>query len=251
MIYEKNPVKQYLLSLIDFSNIKTVLDIGCGYGSDLFEIGERVSEDAVLVGIDSIQKAIIGAKANLKADKRFLFKHENVEEGLSFDGNTFDLVYSCNTLECINDKTNLIKDIYRVLNPNGQVLFSHYDWDTQVFNLNNKKLYRKILHTFNDWQQPWMSACDPWMGRKLNGLFKKSGLFEGEVSVFVLTETEYKKGYKGYYAINEEFSALVDKGLIDKDDYEELKKEIEESADKGEYFYSINMYIYKGEKNSF
>ena len=241
-------VKSYIFSMIDYSNIKSVLDIGCGRGDLLIEMGEQLGKNATLVGIDSMKRSIDHAVEKTSGDERFSFKLEDIETGLGFCDNTFDIVLCNDVLECIKDQENLLKETYRVLKPGGQVIFSHYDWDTQVFNVRDKNLYRKILHTFNDWQQPWMTACDPWMGRKLHGLFNRAGLFDGEVSVYVLTETDYELGNKGYYAVNEEFIALVNKELISEEEFIEFRKDVQEHADRGEYFYSINVYFYNGIK---
>lgn len=248
-MYDKSIVKEYILSLIDYTKASAVLDIGCGRGEDLIEIADRIGENAKLYGVDAILKSIDFAKDKTIGDPRYQFELLNVEDGMNFKDNFFDVVYSCNVLECIKDKAKLLREIARVLKPGGQVVFAHFDWDTQVFNVNNKGLYRKILYTFNDWKQPWMTECDSWMGRKLHGVFESSGLFFGKVSVYVLAETEYKEGFKGYDAVNDEFKALVENGLIEEAEYNTFCNEILQIAEAGEYFYSINMYVYHGYKN--
>lgn len=248
IMYDKSKVKENILSLIDYSKASAVLDIGCGRGEDLIEIAGRIGERALLYGVDTIPKSIDLAKTRTDGDARFCFELLDVEDGLKFNDNTFDVVYSCNVLECIKDKNKLLNEVARVLKPGGQIVFAHFDWDTQVFNAKDKVLYRKILHTFNDWKQPWMAECDPWMGRKLHGIFESLCLFLGEVSVYVLVETEYREGFKGYNAVNDEFEALVQKRMIEESDYTAFYNEITQLAVKGEYFYSINIYIYHGHK---
>ena len=245
-MYSKSRVKEYILSQVDYAKASAVLDIGCGRGDDLIEIADRIGENAKLYGFDTISKSIDSAKAKADGDPRFHFELFDVEDGMNFEDDFFDVVYSCNVLECIKDKNKLLGEIARVLKPGGQVVFAHYDWDTQVFNVDNKDLYRKILHTFNDWKQPWMAECDPWMGRKLYGIFETSGLFTGDVSVYVLIESEYREGCKGYYAVNDEFRALVEKGLIEESEYNTFHSDILQMAETGQYFYSINMYVYHG-----
>lgn len=249
-MYDKTKVKEYILSLIDYSKASAVLDIGCGRGEDLIEIASRIGEKAILYGVDAIPQSIDLAKTKTNGDQRFYFEYLDAENGLRFYDNTFDVVYSCNVLECIRDKSKLLEEIARILKPEGQVVFAHFDWDTQVFNAKDKGLYRKILHAFNDWKQPWMAECDPWMGRKLHGVFKSFGLFSGEVSVYVLMETEYREGFKGYSAVNDEFKALIENKMIEESEYTAFCKEITQLAEKDEYFYSINMYVYHGHKKT-
>lgn len=125
---------------------------------------------------------------------------------------------------------------------------AHFDWDTQIFNTFDKNLYRMIIHTYNDWQQPWMNNCDAWMGRRISGIFNETGLFNGNVFVYVVIESEYKEGFRGYSLINEEFKALVEKGMIENSEFELFKDQIIQLEKTGHYFYSINLYTYVGQK---
>ncbi len=68
------------------------------------------------------------------SDTRFRFIQGDIITDLQFVNDSFDLVYSCNLLECIPDKQRLINEVGRVLKPGGQVVFCHYDWDSQIFN---------------------------------------------------------------------------------------------------------------------
>jgi hypothetical protein len=119
--------------------------------------------------------------------------------------------------------------------------------NTQLINGIDKQLVRKILHAFSDWKQPWMKDCDPWMGRRLWGAFSRSGLFDGAIRSYVLTNTDYAPEYYGFQRI-QDMEALVRHGMVPQQDYDRFIEEIRNLAKAGEYFYSITMYVYTGEK---
>ncbi len=240
-------MRDWIYSLVDLSHAQAILDAGCGDGFDLRQIGLEVSDTASLVGIDVSTKDITAARTATEHDSRFSFMTCDLEQKLPFAEASFDVVFSTNVLECIPDKQGLLSELHRLLRPGGQVVLSHFDWDTQVINGANKQLIRQLVHTYADWQQPWMRACDPWMGRRLCSVLNASGLFEGKIHTYTLTNTQFSSDTYGYARIMD-FKALARRGMVSAQDVESVLIEMRELADRGEYFYSINMYSYVGTK---
>ena len=240
-------MRNYIYSLIDFNNLETILDIGCGDGYDLIEIGKHANDNTSLMGLDFMEESIEKAKLKTDTDSRFSFKSHDITRGIPFKDEHFDVVFSNNMLECIKDKDALIEEFYRVLKPNGQIVCAHFDWDSQLIDGMNKNLVRKIVQTYNDWQQDWMADIDSWMGRRLWRTFNATGLFEGNIYTYVLTNTEFEEPYYGYRMIND-FKELVNQGLITQKEFTKFIKDIKMLAKTDQYFYSITMYIYAGRK---
>ena len=240
-------MRNYIYSLIDFNNLENILDVGCGDGYDLIEIGKHSNDNTSLIGLDLMEESIEKAKSKTDIDSRFSFKKHDITRGIPFKDEHFNVVFSNNMLECIKDKDALIKEIHRVLKPDGQIVCAHFDWDSQLIDGMNKNLVRKIVQTYNDWQQDWMTDIDAWMGRRLWRTFNGTGLFEGNIYTYVLTNTEFKEPYYGYRRIND-FKELVNQGLISQKEYTKFIKDIKMLAENDQYFYSITMYIYAGRK---
>jgi SAM-dependent methyltransferase len=150
-------------------------------------------------------------------------------------------------LECVIDKAALLREMARVLKPHGAVLCAHWDWDTQVYASEQPHRLRPLIHAFADWQQGWMDACDGMMGRKLWGIFQGSHLFTGHVEVYTHIETQYEPGQYGYDRL-QDVAALVQHGTVSPADYDQIIEEMQRLANRGEYFYSLNSYIYMGQK---
>lgn len=240
-------MREYVYSLIDLDGVRSALDLGCGKGYDLHRIGDMLGPDARLVGMDGSEKAMEAAKSEVGGDPRCELILADAAQPLPFADGEFDLVYSRDMLECIPDKDALIREVHRVLRPGGRVVFVHWDWDSQAIDGTDKDLVRKMVHTFGDWQQKWMADVDSWMGRRLWRTFKRSGLFEGKVYPYVVTDTEYAPGSRGYGTIND-FEVLVRRGMVSHEEFDRFIGDIRALAERGEFFYAVTTYIYVGRR---
>ncbi len=240
-------MREWLGGLLDWHGANAVLDLGCGDGGDLQRLAALAPERARLVGIDSSAKAIETARAATAGDMRFEWHEHDVSRGLPFADGAFDALFSLNLLECVPDKAALLAEMARVLRPGGAVVCAHWDWDTQTLDGADKALVRRIVQTFSDWQQAWMAASDGWMGRRLWPTFQRSGLFAGRIETYTLTNTVFAPGWTGYEQVGA-FGALARRGLISPDDYARFRDDIAALAAPGEYFYSITLYVYVGQK---
>ncbi len=241
----KNALYEKLDSLLelDLNRKYKILDIGCGHGELLGHLSGSMNSKSVLVGIDEIENSVEGAKKNYP---HLEFLREKFTDSLSFEDDCFDIVVSVDALECIPNKSALLDEVHRVLKPGGKALFAHWDWDTQVYNSENKSSIRKFTAAFSDWQQDWMEASDGQMGRRLWGLFEGSGKFKGKIASFTLLETEYREGEYGFDRLRD-LSGLVEAGNIESAEYKMICDEMQSLSDMNKYFYSVNSYIYVGE----
>lgn len=242
----KEPLFKKILSLLNLDSDRQydILDFGCGSGDFLSRISSTIASESTLIGIDSRQKPINQA-ATLYPD--IDFRQEKFVDSLSFPDSGFDIVISVDTMECIPEKMALVREVARVLRPGGTVVFAHWDWDTQVYNSEHKKIIRKFVLEFSDWQQGWMDASDGQMGRRLWGLFQGSGMFMGAMESFTLLETVYEKDQYGFDRL-QDLVGLVKAGRIDKAEHDMIHAEMMTLAESSTYFYSLNSYIYIGKK---
>ena len=241
----KDALFKKIRSLLEFDSNHEyrVLDIGCGKGELLGKLSHSMKTSSYLLGIDENKNSIEDA---LKNYPNLEFFCEKFKGALKYKDNSFDIVLSVDTLECISSKTLLINEIHRILKPGGTVLVAHWDWDTQVYNSANKSIIRKFVAAFSDWQQDWMEVANGQMGRQLWGLFEGSGMFKGNITSFTLIETEFREGKYGFDRL-QDLSGLVDEGSIKASDYELIFREMQTLSDASEYFYSLNSFIYYGE----
>jgi len=97
-----------------------ILDYGCGLG----EIVERCRE--LNIRAFGVEKFYAGANSRQIAEERRLLGdviHELEDDGrIPFDDEYFDLVVSNQVFEHVEDLENVVKEVARVLKPNGSLL---------------------------------------------------------------------------------------------------------------------------------
>lgn len=242
----KQLLNEKLLALLDVDADRrcAILDFGCGSGQLLEALSEVVSKQSNLIGIDADKEVIDQAKTRLP---NIDFRQDKFIDSFGFPDASFDIVISVDTLECIPEKEALVNEIHRVLKPNGNVIFAHWDWDTQIYNSAHKDVIRRFVTQFSDWQQPWMDSSDGLMGRKLWGKFQGGGKFQGDMSSFSLLETEYKPGNYGYDRLRD-LAGLVEKGEIEESEFNLIVREMKNMNNTKQYFYSVTSFIYCGTK---
>lgn len=113
------------ITLASLQEGETVLDLGSGGGIDCFMAAKRVGETGHVIGVDMTAEMIEKARAN-NADLGM----ENVEfrlgeiEHLPVADETIDVVISNCVINLSPDKTQVIRDTYRVLRPGGRIAVS-------------------------------------------------------------------------------------------------------------------------------
>ena len=105
-----------------------VLDFGCATGTFLYSLKDRGWD---LYGVDMSEKAVNYAKAVLGLN----VVRGTLEEA-SFPSNHFDAVFAWHVLEHLIDPLGTLKEIHRILKPNGYFIFevpNAASWEWRVF----------------------------------------------------------------------------------------------------------------------
>lgn len=95
-----------------------ILDAGCGPGSVTASLAEFVPQGRV-VGIDISGDVIKKAQSQENLPARCSFEVGDITKSLSFDDNTFDVVYTSQTLCHIPDALVAMRELRRVCKPGG------------------------------------------------------------------------------------------------------------------------------------
>lgn len=123
--YEEIPEKLKELSLPVASphflirrDYKSILDIGCGAGTDIYLISKRIMSSTI-VGVDiSLPLLKEGQKVH-----NLSVANANAQY-LPFKNDTFDLVIMNGTFNQINEKISFLSELRRVMKENGHLIIS-------------------------------------------------------------------------------------------------------------------------------
>ncbi len=100
-----------------------VLDMGCGAGVDTILAAMMVGPDGSAVGVDIVPEMIARAESNLKMTAINNASVRNTAGNkLPFPDETFDVVISNGVINLIPDKEGALKEIHRVLKPEGRLM---------------------------------------------------------------------------------------------------------------------------------
>jgi ubiquinone/menaquinone biosynthesis C-methylase UbiE len=120
----------YLPQVVTFSAYQNqkLLEIGCGVGIDLIRFAQG---GAIVTGVDLAETSIELAGQNftqngLQADLRVMNG-----EALTFEDNSFDVVYAHGVLQYTANPRQMIREMYRVLKPGGEAIlmaYNKYSW---------------------------------------------------------------------------------------------------------------------------
>ncbi len=112
---------------------EAVLDVGCGGGFDLFVAGRLVGPGGRAHGIDLTPEMVARAGQGLtEAGVSWARVEVGSIEEIPCDAASFDMVLSNGVLNLSPDKERAIRDIYRVLRPEGRLDFADIVQSGQV-----------------------------------------------------------------------------------------------------------------------
>jgi ubiquinone/menaquinone biosynthesis C-methylase UbiE len=165
-----------------FSNIRKnsyVLDIGCGDGRTIKEISKLTER---IVGVDNDIKVIKLAKRNLEALPKTKIILADAR-AMPFGNSTFDYVICVGTFGNFeSNKYKILKEMKRVLKPNGKIIISVYSEDALNARLSAyKKIGLKVITVkrngtvLYDRKQTY-TVSEQFSNARLLNIFKKVGI---------------------------------------------------------------------------
>jgi len=126
-----------------------LLDVGCGTGALLERLAHNFPQ-ATLVGVDPVPEMRAVARERLPASTEL---GEGWAEELPFEDDSFDMVVSCNVFHYIRQPVVALKEMTRVLRPNGELVITDWcddyltcricDWCLRRFSPAHFKAYRE------------------------------------------------------------------------------------------------------------
>ena len=127
---------------------EAILDVGSGPGNQAFEMSSIVGPTGRVQGIDPAESAIAIACRRCSGLSNVQFELGEVAK-LPFDDNTFDAVMSSQVFEYLDNVSDGLQEIYRVLRPGGRLLIHDTDWGALLWRSSDAERMARVMQVFD------------------------------------------------------------------------------------------------------
>lgn len=168
-----------ILARLRLPQARSVLDLGCGLGTDAVRMAGKLSAGGRVTGVDLSQVMIAEARRRSEGSNAPVAYIAGSALAIPFPQDTFDRCRAQSLLQHIPDAPAVISEIARVMRPGGRVVAFEFDLGAGVLDHPDQAATRTILDYVTD------AALQGWIGRRLPRLYRDGGFQE------VMTETQW------------------------------------------------------------
>jgi SAM-dependent methyltransferase len=213
----------------------TYLDVGMGTGDDAVALAAHFGVE--VVGLD-VSKTMVET-----ARRRGLREaHVAYAESLPFDSSSFDGAWSDRTFQHLKRPERALAEMVRVTRAGGRVVVADPDYDTQVVDVADQELARRVLRFRAD-----HALRNGTLAHRMGGLFARAGLTDTriEATTVVLRDPaalDNALGLRSWAATAHE------RGFLGPDEVRAWEQQIDDAVAEGHFLYSFSLFTTAGVK---
>ncbi len=162
-------------SLLGLQPSEKVLDVGCGTGDGVRDLGVLVEPGGVAFGVDKSKAMIEEAhRRSVGCGLPVQFAVSEAEK-LPWPSGYFDACLADRLLQHLEEPAQALDEMARVLKFGGRIVVVDRDWDRIAIDAADSATTRSVLGRAS------AGIRNPWVGRQLGELFRNAGLVELDV----------------------------------------------------------------------
>jgi SAM-dependent methyltransferase len=159
---------------------------------------------------------------------------------LPFEDGSFDGAWSDRTFQHLADPAKALRELVRVTRGGGNVVVADPDYDTQVVNVRDQALARRVLRFRAD-----HLLRNGTLAHRMPLLFRDAGVPDVRVEAVPVvlrdvTALDNAMGLRDWAAVAHE------RGLLPEDDVERWEREIDDAGAGGCFLYAFTLFITAG-----
>lgn len=234
-------VRERVMAMLAPKPGEIVVDVGAGAGVVTAELAAKVAPGGRVFAVDPSAGLLDVARTATREAGIGHLVDIRVADGrdLPFGLSAFDAAFCRWVLLHIDDPRKVIAEMRRVTRRGGRVLAVEADWETAMVHPGERTVTRAILnHAFDRY-------LDPWIGRRLPGLFAGQGF--GEVIVETFVTVDEGGGDRAWLEFLFERAALaVSAGVVDRDDAVRWMAALDEGFRTDDFFFGFTQFAVLG-----
>lgn len=142
-------IKRESIRLIADTGAKRILDAGCGYGQDLVALAACLPEPCDIVGLDTSQALLAGARERVGVRNRCSLVKGDILNNPFRDG-SFDACRIDRVLQHLPAPEQAVRQLVRITRPGGTLVAFDNDWDTFTISLEDRQTATRIGRYWRD-----------------------------------------------------------------------------------------------------
>ncbi|WP_371781819.1 methyltransferase domain-containing protein [Streptosporangium subroseum] len=135
--------KQQMLTMLDLHPGQTVLDIGCGPGTDLADLAAGVTQTGAVIGIDHNPLMAEQARTRL-AGQPIVDIRIGDAHSLPIDDHSVDRARTDRVLQHVAHPSQVLAEFRRVARPGARIAMAEPDWDTLLIDHDDPAMGRGL-----------------------------------------------------------------------------------------------------------
>jgi ubiquinone/menaquinone biosynthesis C-methylase UbiE len=212
-----------------------ILDVGCGPGFYVAELLEAVGETGSVVGIDNSPQMLAVAAQRVAGRPSAAF-HEADATSLPVEDRGFDAALSVQVIEYVADADRALRELFRVLRPDGRAVVWDVDWSTISWHSTDAERMDRALRAWD------AHLAHPALPRTLAARLRAVGFADvtAQGHVFATTELVDDAYVGAIFPLMEQFVAEgrgPDEAAAWADDQRALNE-------RGEFFFSCTQFCF-------
>jgi SAM-dependent methyltransferase len=211
------------------------LEVGAGTGSDALALVSRY--DVEVVGVDVSQTMVEEAKRRGLREA-----HVARAESLPFGDETFDGAWADRTFQHLQDPHLALAEMVRIVKPGGRVLVADPDYDTQVVDIGDHELARRVLRFRADHM-----LRNGTLAHLMAGRFVKAGLTDVEVEAATIVLRD-PASFDSAMGLRSWAATAHERGLLGEGDVVAWEREIDAAVAASRFLYSFSLFLTAGVK---
>ncbi len=220
-----------------------VADIGSGPGFLAAEMAAIVGPSGRVAGVDRSESMIAIARTRCAAHPHAEFRLGDATQ-LPLPDGAFDAAVSTQVFEYLDDRglTRALAEVFRILRPGGRALILDTDGDSIVWHSTDRARMARILRAWED------HCADFHLPPKLSARLTAAGLRVRRRDIIPVFNPEYDPNTYSNGLISLITAFVPGRNGLTEDDLRAWEEDLQALGRVGQYFFSLNRYLFEAAK---